>query len=358
MEQYILIALVAAVLGSGIIVIDKHLVSRIPVRAFVLLIGIFGLLSITLFPLTGTPFPNSEHWLYGIGLGMLFGFIIFSWFRAFRIGEVSRVAPLGIFSTILITVGGIIFFEEALSQRQWIAFGLFLVGGALLSLRLEKQLVFLDPKNIFKVVVTVSDETAKIFKHPVDHSMKVSRQFLRSIEHTTGDITDNLVELLSGKTFKVRARTKIRFARGFWWAAIAVIASVPYALLAKELNTTIDPLSGFIMIRTGVFVFALIMLIDRFKDIKEALKDPHAIGIAAIKEPFAMFTAFLVLLASSIAPLGLVRSVLSLDAAIVLVMSVILARMGFIEESLRRREIVQKTLGVLFLLSGSLTLFL
>jgi len=357
MEQFIIIALIAAALGAGVTVLDKHLVGRIPPRAFILLIGIFGLFSIALFPITNTAYPEPQYWAYGIGLGLLFGLLIFSWFRAFRVGEVSRVAPLGIFSTILITLGGIIFFDEVLSQRQWVAFSLFLIGGLLLSLRLEKQLIFLDPKNIFKVVVTVSDETAKLFKHPVNHSMKVSRTFLRSIEHTTGDITDNLVNLLSGKVFRVRARTKIRFAKGFWWAALAVLIAVPYSLLTKELNTTIGPLSGFITIRVGIFVFALIMLIDHFREVREAFKDPQAIVIAAIKEPFAMFVTFLVLVASTAGPLGLVRSIMSIDGAIILILSIIFAHFGFIEESLRRREIVQKTLGVLFLVAGSITLF-
>lgn len=358
MEQFIAAALTAAFLGAFVTVADKYLLTRLQPRAFLFLIGVFGLLSISLLPLTGTPFPEAQYWAYGGGIGMLFGLLVFSWFRAFRVGEVGRVAPLSIFSTILITLGGIVFFDEVLSQRQWVAFGLFVAGGAFLSLRLERQLVFLDPKNIFKVVVTVSDETAKLFKHPIGHSVRVSRKFLRSIEHTTGDITDNLVNVLSGKVFKVRSRTKIRFARGFWWAALAVVLAVPYALFAKELNMAIGPLSGLITIRVGLFVFSLIMLIDHVKDIRAAFQDPRALGLAAIKEPFAIGVAFLVLFASTNGPLGLVRSVMSIDAAIVLILSVVLARLGLIEEGLRRREVVQKTLGVLFLVAGSIVLFI
>lgn len=357
MEQFIAAALAAAFLGAFVTVADKYLLTRLPPRAFLLLVGVFGLFSIGLLPLTGTPFPEPRYWAYGIGLGMIFGLLVFSWFRAFRIGEVGRVAPLGIFSTIMITLGGIVFFEEVLTRRQWVAFGLFMVGGALLSLRLERQLVFLDPKNIFKVVVIVSDETAKLFKHPIGHTVRVSRKFLRSIEHTTGDITDNLVNLLSGKVFRVRSRTKIRFARGFWWAAFAVVLAVPYALFAKELNIIIGPLSGLVTIRVGLFVFALIMLIDHVRDVRTALEDPRALGLAAIKEPFAIAVAFLVLFASTNGPIGLVRSVMSIDAAIVLALSVVLARLGFINEGLRRREVVQKTLGVLFLVAGSVVLF-
>jgi hypothetical protein len=113
-----------------------------------------------------------------------------------------------------------------------------------------------------------------------------------------------------------------------------------------------------VTVRIGILVFALIILINHVKDLKYSLEQPKTIFYAAIKEPFAIAAVILALYATFLGPLSVVRSIASAESAIVLIGSFFLVKLGLIDGGIKRKEIIQKSVGVILIISGSVLLFL
>lgn len=55
------------------------------------------------------------------------------YFRALRLGEASRVAPVDKLSVVLVAVFGVVFLGEHLSRAHWLGVGLIACGAVLLA---------------------------------------------------------------------------------------------------------------------------------------------------------------------------------------------------------------------------------
>ena len=57
------------------------------------------------------------------------------YFRALKIGEAAKVAPIDKLSVVLVAVFGVLFLGERLSAVSWIGVALIASGGVLIAIR-------------------------------------------------------------------------------------------------------------------------------------------------------------------------------------------------------------------------------
>ena len=126
-------ALTAIFAKVGLEGVDSDLATL--VRTFVIII----VLSVFVY-LTGkwaNPFELSSHTLLFLVLsGLATGASWVCYFRALKIGEASKVAPVDKLSVMLVAVFAVLFLHERPSAREWI--GILMVGGGVLVLGLKR----------------------------------------------------------------------------------------------------------------------------------------------------------------------------------------------------------------------------
>lgn len=83
------------------------------------------------------PFTLSpKTWLF-LGLsGLATGASWVCYFRALKIGDVSRVAPIDKFSLVLAAVFAVVFLQERPSSQEWL--GIMMIAGGVLLLALKR----------------------------------------------------------------------------------------------------------------------------------------------------------------------------------------------------------------------------
>ncbi len=83
------------------------------------------------------PFSFSPRsWLFLILSGLATGASWVCYFRALKLGDVSKVAPVDKFSIVLVVIFAVIFLGERPSGRDWA--GVLLIGGGVLLLALKR----------------------------------------------------------------------------------------------------------------------------------------------------------------------------------------------------------------------------
>ena len=126
-------ALTAIFAKVGLEGVDSDLATL--VRTFVIII----VLSVFVY-LTGkwaNPFELSSHTLLFLVLsGLATGASWVCYFRALKIGEASKVAPVDKLSVMLVAIFAVLFLHERPSLREWI--GILMVGGGVLVLGLKR----------------------------------------------------------------------------------------------------------------------------------------------------------------------------------------------------------------------------
>jgi len=79
---------------------------------------------------------SSRTWLFLVLSGLATGASWVCYFRALKIGEASKVAPVDKLSVLLVAVFGFVFLNERLSVREWV--GILMVVGGVLVLGLKR----------------------------------------------------------------------------------------------------------------------------------------------------------------------------------------------------------------------------
>jgi transporter family protein len=79
---------------------------------------------------------SSRTWLFLILSGLATGASWVCYFRALKVGDASKVAPVDKFSLLLVAVFAFLFLGERPSVREW--FGILLVGAGVLVLALKR----------------------------------------------------------------------------------------------------------------------------------------------------------------------------------------------------------------------------
>jgi transporter family protein len=78
---------------------------------------------------------SANSWLFLVLSGLATGASWFCYFRALKIGDVARVAPIDKLSVVFVAVFSVLFLGEKLSAPNWLGVGLIAVGAILIALR-------------------------------------------------------------------------------------------------------------------------------------------------------------------------------------------------------------------------------
>src|SRR5882672_2720739 len=79
---------------------------------------------------------SSRTWLFLVLSGLATGASWVCYFRALKIGNASKVAPVDKFSLVLVAVFAFLFLHERPSVREWV--GILMVGAGVLVLALKR----------------------------------------------------------------------------------------------------------------------------------------------------------------------------------------------------------------------------
>ena len=75
-------------------------------------------------------------WLFLVLSGLATGASWFAYFRALKLGDAARVAPLDKLSIVLVAIFGVIFLGERLSAVNWLGVVLIACGALLLAVKI------------------------------------------------------------------------------------------------------------------------------------------------------------------------------------------------------------------------------
>ncbi|WP_407525674.1 EamA family transporter [Methylobacterium oryzisoli] len=76
-----------------------------------------------------------RYWLFLVLSGLATGGSWLCYFRALKLGEAARVAPLDKLSVVLVAVFGVLFLGERLSGLNWLGVGLIALGAVLVAVK-------------------------------------------------------------------------------------------------------------------------------------------------------------------------------------------------------------------------------
>lgn len=139
--NWVLISVIAYFLSGANSVIDKYLLHRsIPhplVYAFY--VGIFSIFSVIIAPF-GLVWPGVEHFLYAIGVGVIFLGALVAFFIALKADEASRIVALvGGATPGFILVLSIFVFGVTPTHREFLALALLVFGTVVISTRRNQK---------------------------------------------------------------------------------------------------------------------------------------------------------------------------------------------------------------------------
>ena len=78
---------------------------------------------------------SARTWLFLVLSGLATGASWLCYFRALKLGDAARVAPLDKLSVVLVAVMGVFLLGEKLSATHWLGVGLVAGGAVLLAIR-------------------------------------------------------------------------------------------------------------------------------------------------------------------------------------------------------------------------------
>ena len=144
--SWILITILAHLLNAVVLIIDKHLVSNTVLRpvAYTFYSGIFQIGFLLLIPIVGFTFPETRYLIIGILNGALFILALLVFYKALKLGETSRIVPVvGAVVPIFTVFLSFLILGEFLAIKQFFAFIFFVVGGFLLSSKVNNGKLFM-----------------------------------------------------------------------------------------------------------------------------------------------------------------------------------------------------------------------
>lgn len=142
-----MLAVVAYFLFALSSVMDKHIVSNTSLTpvAYAFYSGFFQILYVIAVPVAAfaSPqivfnFPSLELSLLGVLDGIIFVMALVALYKATEAAEISRISPIvGILVPVFTLLLSAIFLREVLTLRELIAFCFFVVGGFLMSAKID-----------------------------------------------------------------------------------------------------------------------------------------------------------------------------------------------------------------------------
>ncbi len=105
------------------------------VRTIVILGAAGGILALTgqWQPLNSV---SPKSWSFLVLSGLATGFSWLCYFRALKLGDAARVAPIDKLSVVLVAIFGVLFLGERLQPQNWLGVALIAAGAILVALKL------------------------------------------------------------------------------------------------------------------------------------------------------------------------------------------------------------------------------
>jgi len=126
-------ALTAIFAKIGLEGVDSDLATLI--RTFVILIVLVGFVYFT--GKYSNPFElHSKTWIFLVLSGLATGASWVCYFRALKVGDASKVAPIDKLSLLLVALFAVLFLGERPVAREWL--GILLIGGGVIILALKR----------------------------------------------------------------------------------------------------------------------------------------------------------------------------------------------------------------------------
>ncbi|NMJ39630.1 EamA family transporter [Roseomonas sp. JC162] len=104
------------------------------VRTIVVIVALGGILTAT----QGWQDPGSvpsRTWIFLVLSGLATGASWVCYFRALKLGDAARVAPIDKLSVVLVAVFGVVFLGERLAAVNWLGVALIAAGAVLVALK-------------------------------------------------------------------------------------------------------------------------------------------------------------------------------------------------------------------------------
>jgi len=155
--MYVFIAVISYFINAGVYVADKFLLSKKIHSSitYAFYVGIWSIFNIALL-VFGPLLPNLQEFLLDVFAGILFLATLVFWYKALHQSEATRVVPIvGALVPIFSFILSYIFFGEILSEKQFLAFIILIMGGVLISVK----------QTPFYAWQIVAEHFRKIFGH-------------------------------------------------------------------------------------------------------------------------------------------------------------------------------------------------
>ncbi|MGB7285934.1 MAG: EamA family transporter [Salaquimonas sp.] len=97
------------------------------------IIGVLGLMLTALGKWQSPATISMKSWIFLVLSGLATGVSWLAYFRALKLGDASRVAPVDKLSIILVAIFGVVFLGEKLALQNWLGVMLIFCGVILLA---------------------------------------------------------------------------------------------------------------------------------------------------------------------------------------------------------------------------------
>lgn len=150
--MWLLVAISSYFINAGVYVADKFLLSKkfhssITYAFFVGMWSIFNLVLLVLEPWV----PSFQELALDLLAGLLFLVTLIFWYKALHQSEATRVVPIvGALTPIFSFILAFIFLGATLSERQFLAFLILVIGGILISIKHTRFYYFREVGEQFR----------------------------------------------------------------------------------------------------------------------------------------------------------------------------------------------------------------
>ncbi len=126
-------ALTAVLAKAGVTSVNSDMATFIRT---VVILAVSGLILLVFREWQPLPSIPGKTWLFLILSGLATGASWLCYFRALKLGEAARVAPIDKLSVVFVAVFSVLFLGERLSLQNWLGVGLIAAGAILIAFRL------------------------------------------------------------------------------------------------------------------------------------------------------------------------------------------------------------------------------
>lgn len=261
-----LLILAVTFLWATVNITDKHVVTD-ELRDPPLCVVIYGVIAflmyglITIFFKPNFAFPLSTK-LIAMSAGIALGLAVFLYYVALRREEVSRVIPLLNFNPVFVLLLATIFLNEFFTPAHYLAIGLLIMGGWLISIKAISGLrkISLTPVLLIVIATAFAFATRSILiRYATQHAA-----FIQLLPWVGLGLL--VVGAVSFAFHHPRIREKLQF-RGIEHLTIINIVSVATLLLyikAIEVAPAVSLVAAFGCLQS-FFVFVLATALSKFK---------------------------------------------------------------------------------------------